>query len=118
PMASLEAASRSNKRSDRSTVSVAGPSYRSFLGGFRRAYEFGHGVSYNETMFHYTTKPYSGCQRLGDRVFLLNGRMSALAPLDGISRHQPRLFGASCGKCGCELRVKSGTRIIELLVSL
>src|SRR2546422_6076752 len=42
-MASLEAASRSNKRSDRSTVSVADPSSvsRSFLGAFRRAMTLG-----------------------------------------------------------------------------
>src|SRR5262245_61386726 len=30
-----------------------------------KSYDFGHGVSYNETMFHYSTKPCSGCQRLG-----------------------------------------------------
>ena len=29
------------------------------------SYDFGHDVSHNETMFHYPTKPCSGCQRLG-----------------------------------------------------
>src|SRR5262245_42936549 len=30
-----------------------------------KSYDFGHGVSHNETVFHYSTKPCCGCQRLG-----------------------------------------------------
>src|SRR5262249_59723718 len=35
----------------------------------------------------------------------------------GASAANPKGSHTSCGRCGCELRVQSGTRIIELLVS-